>query len=377
MPSSLAVPKKASFCAVFFADDPTEKMPPATTKKLVTPQQVDLLKQWIREGATYAEHWAFVAPQRPALPTVKNDKWARNAIDHFILARLEKEGLTPSPEADRATLDPPADARPDRPAADARGGRCLRRRHAPGRLRDGWSIACSHSPHYGERMALDWLDAARYADTHGYHIDAGRDMTRWREWVIDAFNSNLPFDQFTVEQLAGDLLPNATLEQKIASGFNRNHMINFEGGAIPEEYHTAYIVDRVNTTATVWLGLTVGCAQCHDHKYDPITQKEYYQLYAFFNNVPENGLDGSKGNAAPMLKSADARTGQRSSAGHRSRLKELDEKLEDRGRDSRLSRPRFARKWPDLLASQDGRSKQKSRRRWSCRRCRSRATRSC
>ena len=152
------------------------------------------------------------------------------------------------------------------------------------------------SPHYGERMALDWLDAARFADTNGYHIDNGRDMTRWREWVIDAFNSNLPFDQFTVEQLAGDLLEGATIEQKIASGFNRNHMINFEGGAIPEEYHTAYIVDRVNTTGTVWLGLTVGVRQCHDHKYDPITQKDYYRLYAFFNNVPENGLDGQTGN---------------------------------------------------------------------------------
>ena len=158
------------------------------------------------------------------------------------------------------------------------------------------------TPHYGERLALDWLDAARFGDTHGYHIDSGRDMSRWRDWVIDAFNDNLPFDQFTVEQLAGDLLPNATLEQKIATGFNRNHMINFEGGAIPEEYHNAYIVDRVNTTGTVWLGLTVACAQCHDHKYDPISQKEFYQLYAFFHNVPENGLDGSKGNAAPLIR---------------------------------------------------------------------------
>src|SRR6184192_3730189 len=151
-------------------------------------------------------------------------------------------------------------------------------------------------------MAMQWLDLARYADTHGYHIDSHREMWRWRDWVINAFNRNLPFDQFTVEQLAGDLLPKATLSQKIASGFNRNHMINFEGGAIPEEYHTAYIVDRVNTTTTVWLGLTVACAQCHDHKYDPITQKEYYQLYAFFHNVPENGLDGRTGNAAPSIR---------------------------------------------------------------------------
>src|SRR5207248_2039717 len=160
------------------------------------------------------------------------------------------------------------------------------------------------SPHFGERMALDWLDLARYADTHGFHLDSGRDMWRWRDWVIGAFNADLPFDRFTVEQLAGDLLPNATLEQKIASGFNRNHMINFEGGAIPEEYHTAYVIDRVNTTATVWMGLTLGCCQCHDHKYDPFTQRDFYRLYAFFNSVPENGLDGSKGNAVPVLKVA-------------------------------------------------------------------------
>ena len=158
------------------------------------------------------------------------------------------------------------------------------------------------NPHYGERMALNWLDAARFADTHGYHIDTARDMTRWREWVIDSFNHNLPFDQFTVQQIAGDLLPNATEENKIASGFYRNNMVNFEGGAIPEEYHTAYIIDRVNTMGTVWLGLTVGCCQCHDHKFDPITQKEYYQFFAFFNNVPENGLDGKKGNAVPFIR---------------------------------------------------------------------------
>jgi hypothetical protein len=162
------------------------------------------------------------------------------------------------------------------------------------------------TPRFGERMAVDWLDAARFADTHGYHIDSGRDMSRWREYIIDSFNRNTPYDQFTLEQIAGDLLPESgekerDLRQKLASGFNRNHMINFEGGAIPQEYLTAYIVDRVNTTATVFLGLTVGCTQCHDHKYDPISQREFYQLYAFFNNLPEKGLDGSKGNAAPLL----------------------------------------------------------------------------
>src|SRR5205823_2344544 len=200
------------------------------------------------------------------------------------------EDLRPSPEADkvtlirRLTLDltglPLTPAQVDAFLADPRSD-------AYDKLVDRLLT----SPRYGERMAVDWLDAARYADTHGYHIDSGRDMTRWREWVINAYNRNLPFDRFTVYQLAGDLLPHATVSQKVASGFNRNHMINFEGGAIPAEYHAAYIVDRVNTTSTVWLGLTLACTQCHDHKYDPFTQKEYYQLYAFFHNVPENGLD--------------------------------------------------------------------------------------
>ncbi len=274
--------------------------PPATGKKLAEAEK-DLLKRWIAEGAEYQAHWAFIPPKRPALPAVHRADWPRHPIDFFILARLEKEGLLPRPEAERTalirrvTLDltglPPALAEVDAFLADQSSG-------AYEKVVDRLLA----SPHYGERMALDWLDASRFADTHGFHIDSGRDMSRWREWVIEAFNRNLPFDRFTIEQLAGDLIPNATLEQKIASGFNRNHMINFEGGAIPEEYLNAYIVDRVNTTATVWLGLTLNCTQCHDHKFDPFTQKEFYQLYAFFHNVPENGLDGSKGNAMPFVK---------------------------------------------------------------------------
>jgi hypothetical protein len=287
------------------SEDAEKQMPPRKTGKRLTAQQIDTLRRWIDQGAKWSQHWAFVAPQRPPLPAVKDRGWVRNPIDHFVLARLEREGLAPSPEADRVTLIrrvtldltglPPTPAEVDAFLADASPG-------AYERVVDRLLA----SPRYGERMAVEWLDAARYADTHGYHIDSGRDMTRWREWVIDAFNHNKPFDRFTVEQLAGDLLPNATLEQKVASGFNRNHMINFEGGAIPEEYLTAYIVDRVNTTATVWLGLTMACTQCHDHKYDPFTQKEFYQLYAFFNNVPESGLDGSKGNAAPLLRTPTA-----------------------------------------------------------------------
>jgi hypothetical protein len=276
-------------------------MPPAASGMKLTPQQIKLFGDWIRQGAHYQEHWSLIPPVTPPLPKVQKTSWPQNSIDYFILARLEQEGLQPSPRADKATLLrrltldltglPPT---PDELNAFLADKSSRAYEKAVDRL--------LQSPHYGERMALDWLDAARFADTHGYHIDSGRDMTRWRKWVIDSFNQNKPFDQFTVEQLAGDLLPNATVDQKIASGFNRNHMINFEGGAIPEEYHAAYLIDRVNTTATVWLGLTVACAQCHDHKYDPITQKDYYQLFAFFNNVPENGLDGNHGNAEPMLR---------------------------------------------------------------------------
>jgi hypothetical protein len=282
------------------ASDPAERMPPPKSGKRLSSQQIELLRQWIDQGAVWSRHWSFVPPVRPTMPVLRKRDWARNPIDYFIAARLQHEGLHPAVEADRTTLLrrltldltglPPTPAEIDAYAADPSSNAYEKQ---VDRL-----LA---SPRYGERMALDWLDAARYADTHGYHIDSGRDMSRWREWVIDAFNRNQPFDRFTIEQLAGDLLPEPTIEQRVASGFNRNHMINFEGGAIPEEYHTAYIVDRVNTTATVWLGLTIGCAQCHDHKFDPISQKEYYQLFAFFHNVPENGLDGSKGNAAPVL----------------------------------------------------------------------------
>lgn len=280
--------------------DPDRQMPPPDSGKKITRAQINTLKRWIEQGGEYQKLWSFIAPVRSELPSVKNAGWCRNPIDRFILARLEQEGLSPSPEADKATLVrrlsldllglPPTLEEVDQFVNDK----------AP----DAYEKLVDRllaNPHFGERLALDWLDAARYADTHGYHIDSGRDQTRWREWVIDAFNKDKPFDQFTIEQLAGDLLPNATLEQKIATGFVRNNMINFEGGAIPQEYQTAYIIDRVNTTSMVWLGLTVNCCQCHDHKYDPLTQKDYYQLYAYFNNVPENGLDGNKGNAVPLL----------------------------------------------------------------------------
>jgi hypothetical protein len=285
--------------------DPAEQMPPADLPKQLTDDEKAKLVAWVQAGAEYERHWSFVAPERPAQPTAEEAAWPRNPVDHFVLARMRDAGLQPSPEANRETLV-------RRLYLDLLGLPPTREQvsafvhsqepNAYEKLVDELLA----SPHFGERMAMEWLDAARFADTNGYHLDNGRDMSRWRAWVIDAFNNNMPFDQFTIWQLAGDLLPNATDEQRVASGFNRNHMINFEGGAIPEEYHAAYIIDRVSTTSTVWLGLTVACAQCHDHKFDPISQREFYQLYAFFHNVPEKGLDGNQGNAAPLLSFATA-----------------------------------------------------------------------
>ncbi len=289
------------------AAEDDDHMPPSKTGKKLSPAQIEKLKQWIDEGAGYQAHWSFVPPVRPEVPAVAAARGPGQEIDRFIRARLEREGLTPSPEATRETLIrrvtldltglPPTLEEIDAFLADT----------APG----AWERVVDRllaSPRYGERMAVDWLDAARFADTHGFHLDSGRDMTPWRDWVIAAFNENKPFDRFTVEQLAGDILADRggagedeALAMRVASGFNRNHMINYEGGAIAEEYLHAYLVDRVNTTTTVWLGLTFACAQCHDHKYDPVSQKEFYRMYAFFNGVPEAGLDGNAGNAKPVL----------------------------------------------------------------------------
>ena len=282
------------------AQNKASRMPPPNATTTLTPQQVELLKDWIDQGAKWEVHWAFVAPKRIDPPAVKDVSWVKNPIDNFVLARLEKEGLKPSPEAAKATLLrrvtldltglPPTIEELDSFLAD--------------RSPDAYEKrvdALLKSPRYGERMAMPWLDLARYADTHGYHIDSHREMWHWRDWVINAFNRNMPYDEFTIDQIAGDLLPNATVEQKVASGFNRNHMINFEGGAIPEEYQVEYVVDRVEATSATWLGLTMGCARCHDHKYDPIKQKEFYRFFAFFNNISEEGLDGRTGNAKPFL----------------------------------------------------------------------------
>ena len=283
------------------AENPAQRMPPPGSGKELNPDQIRLLRTWIKEGAKWRQHWAFTPPHRPEMPPVQASHRVRNPIDTFIFERLEREGLEPSPEADRTTLIrrvtldltglPPAPAEVDAFLAD------------PSPDAYGWLLdRLLASPRYGERMAWRWLEAARYADTNGYQSDGERYMWRWRDWVIDAFNQNMPFDQFTVEQIAGDMLLGATLAQKIATGFNRNHSGNGEGGIIPDEYAVEYVVDRVNTTSTVWLGLTMGCARCHDHKYDPITQKEFYQLFAFFNNVPEKGDANKHGNSPPMIK---------------------------------------------------------------------------
>ena len=280
--------------------DPDLVMPPPKSGKTLTQAQVETLRRWVAEGAGWQGHWAFTPPKRLEPPEARDRAWGRNPIDAFLLAGMGAKGLRPSPEADRVTmirrlsLDltglPPTLAEVDAFVADPRPD-------AYERLVD----RLLGSPHYGERMAQTWLDAARYADTNGYHIDNHRDIWKYRDWVIDAFDRNVPFDRFTVEQVAGDLLPGSTVEQKIASGFHRNTMVNFEGGADPEEYLTKYIGDRVSTTATVFLGVTLACAECHDHKYDPFTQKDFYRFYAFFNGIAEQGLDGIKESPAPRM----------------------------------------------------------------------------
>jgi hypothetical protein len=283
-----------------YADKPSMIMPPAYSHKTLTTEQKETIRRWIEQGAEWKEQWALVAPVRSSLPEVKAVDWARNPIDRFILAKLEANGLQPAPQADRRTLIrrlsldltglPPEPAEVEAFASDASP-------EAYERLVNRLLA----SPHYGEHRARYWLDAARYADTHGIHIDNFREMWPYRDWVINAFNRNLPFDRFTIEQLAGDLLPNASLEQKIASGFHRCNVTTNEGGVIPEEYAAVYAKDRVDTTGTVWLGLTVGCATCHDHKFDPISQKDYYSLAAFFRNTTQNPLDGNIPDTPPMI----------------------------------------------------------------------------
>jgi hypothetical protein len=314
--------------------DRSDRMPPARARRPLTAREIETLRRWIEQGAPWQPSWAFTAPRRPALPDVRDRGRLRNPIDWFVAARLEKEGLPLSPEAApetllrRITLDltglPPTPAEREAFLEDCSA--------------DAYEKVVDRllsSPRYGERMAAVWLDAARYADSNGYQSDGERSMWPWRDWVVRAFNDNLPFDRFTIEQLAGDLLPKATLDQKIATGFNRNHRANSEAGIIPEEFLAEYVADRVDTTATVWLGLTVGCARCHDHKYDPVTQKEYYGLFAYFNNVPENGKAVKYANSPPAIRAP--------SPAQREELESLSSALLRADRELEALRPRIAK----------------------------------
>ena len=293
-------PEESQIVKRITAKDEAMRMPPADSGRSLTQPEIGLLVAWVKQGARFDTHWSFIKPVRPPLPPINNRTWPKNGIDHFVLARLEREGLQRSPEAERATLLrrvsldltglPPTPAEVDAFLNDNSP-------NAYEKAVDGLLA----SPRHGERMAFHWLDAARYADTNGYQIDGERGMWRWRDWVIEAFNRNLPFDQFVIEQLAGDLLPNPTLDQRIATAFNRNHRTNAEDGIVPEEYAVEYVVDRVDTTSTVFLGLTAGCARCHNHKFDPISQREYYQLYAYFNSISEDGRASNYGNSAPWI----------------------------------------------------------------------------
>jgi len=314
------------------ASEEYERMPPADSGRSLSQKQIELLTRWVADGAEWSHHWSFVPPERPALPPPPKHGEVHNAIDRFVLARLEEEGLKPAPAAAkeklirRVTFDltglPPTPQEIDAFLAD----------DSP----DAYEKVVDRllaSPRYGERMAMPWLDAARYADTNGYQTDGTRPMWPWRDWLIDALNANMPFDQFTLEQIAGDMLPEPSLDQLIATGFNRNHMLNGEGGRIAEESRVEYVVDRVETTTAVWLGLTAGCGRCHDHKYDPLTQEEFYGLYAYFNNVDETGaVDRSSSTAAPTIRLPT--DGQKAKQAElESRIRRLEEQVNELKKD--------------------------------------------
>ena len=326
-------PDESEMMRRILSADAEEVMPPPAIKKTLTAKQKDLLKKWIASGAEYQPHWSFIAPVRPALPKVKNETWAKNPIDRFVLAKLEAAGLTPAAEADRRTLArrvslditglPPSVQVVDEFVGD-------KSNNAYEKLIDKLMT----SKQWGEHRGRYWLDAARYADTHGIHFDNYREIWAYRDWVINAFNRNMPFDQFTVEQLAGDLLPNKTLDQEVASGFNRCNITTNEGGSIAEEYLVLYTRDRTETVSQVWMGLTTGCAVCHDHKFDPISQREFYSLAAFFNNTTQAAMDGNISNTPPIItvpKPEDREKWEAVSAS----LKEMRGKLEARKKEAR------------------------------------------
>ena len=293
-------PEKSAMISRIHADGEKELMPPLKSNKKLTPAQRELLKKWVAAGAEYQPHWSFIAPTKPAVPAVKDKTWARTPIDAFVLAKLEAAGLKPSPEADRRTLArrlsldltglPPTPEQVEAFVNDKDAN-----------YYEKYVDKLMESPHWGEHRGRYWLDYARYADTHGIHFDNFREVWAYRDWVIRAFNTNQKFDQFTIEQLAGDLLPNPTLDQRVATGFNRCNITTNEGGIIDEEYVVQYARDRTETTSQVWMGLTTGCAVCHDHKYDPVSQQDFYALSAFFNNTTQPTRDGNVSNTPPII----------------------------------------------------------------------------
>jgi Protein of unknown function (DUF1553)/Protein of unknown function (DUF1549)/Planctomycete cytochrome C len=276
------------------SQDSTERMPPVESNLSLTAHEIKLIEKWIKQGAKYESHWAFTVPENPGVPAVKNKEWPKNEIDHFILHKLESKGLAPNGEADRERLlkrlcldvigMPPSLEMMDSFLADTSS-----------RAYEKIVDQLLKNPAYGEKMALHWLDVARFADSHGFQDDSYRSQWPWRDWTIHAFNQNIPYDDFITWQLAGDLMPNATKEHLLATGFNRNHKITEEGGIIDEEYRVMYVTDRTDLFGKALLGVTIECARCHDHKYDPFSQKEYYQLYAFFNNIREVGIESVVG----------------------------------------------------------------------------------
>ncbi|HEY0670070.1 MAG TPA: PSD1 and planctomycete cytochrome C domain-containing protein [Sphingobacteriaceae bacterium] len=313
-PSAHAIVRgKPESSEVFFrisTKDTTLVMPPISSNLKLTEREIELIKKWIKQGARYEKHWSFIAPVKSQLPKVKNSDWPKNEIDYFILHKQEQEGLTPNPEADkerllkRLSLDItgllPSLEMMDHFLAD-------KRPDAYQRVVD----QLLNSPAYGEKMALHWLDVARFADSHGYQDDSYRSQWPWRDWVIHAYNQNFPYDQFITWQLAGDLMPDASKEQILATGFNRNHKITEEGGVVDEEYRVEYVTDRTNTFGKALIGVTLECAKCHDHKYDPFSQKEYFQVFSFFNNVKEVGLESVVGGPEtyakkPLIEISDA-----------------------------------------------------------------------
>lgn len=339
-------PDESELISRIHDNDPDSLMPPPESKRVLTEEEKALLQQWIAEGAEWQKHWAFEQPVKREIPSVSDTDWPINEIDYFVLRRLEQQSMQPSHEADRATLIrrvsldltglPPSVEEVDAFLMDGS-------QNAFEKVVDRLLATSAHA----EKLAWHWMEAARYADTDGYQNDGPRDMWRWRDWVIDAYRANMPFDQFTVEQLAGDLLESPTRDQIIATGFNRNHRYNSEAGLVLEEFLLENAVDRVDTTMTVWMGLTMGCARCHDHKYDPLTQKDYYQLISYFDNVPESGRAIKYGNSEPWIK-APTKTQEAELAEIDYRLTEAEKELSSAEDEISSAQKEWEANGPDL-----------------------------